>query len=167
MTSNIVYISIGSNIGEREINCKQAIKMLDNLLSVSIVEISKFYKTEPVDYKNQPWFINAVVKIETILDPVSLLKELKKIEIDVGRTEKTFRFGPRKLDCDILLFGKLVLNTTLLEIPHPRMHKRCFVLKPFCDIDPEIEHPVFNKKIKELLAGINDKKQKVILFTKE
>ena len=163
MTFITGYISVGSNIGDRENYCRQGISVLDSLSLVSVLEISKFYMTEPVDYTDQDWFVNAVIKIETGLDPVSLLKELKQIEADAGRVGKTIRFGPRKLDFDIILLGDLVLNTKNLEIPHPRMHKRCFVLKPFCDIGSDVVHPVFGKSIKELLANVNDGEQKVVL----
>jgi len=104
-----------------------------------------------MDYADQEWFANVVIKIETELDPFRLLKRLKDIECDVGRRDQDIRFGPRILDMDIVLFDDMVIDTSDLVIPHPRMHKRRFVLQPVCDIDPNVIHPVFNADAKCLL----------------
>ena len=113
------------------------------------------YRTEPVDYKDQDWFVNYVVKIKTTLDPFSLLDTVKSIERSAGRTGDGIRFGPRVLDLDIILYDMMVLDTSKLVIPHPRMHKRHFVLKPICDIDPDIIHPVFNTTMQSLLEDLD------------
>lgn len=164
MKNHTVYISVGSNIGDKLDNCQKNINILAASPSVSLKVQSRFYKTEPVDYTDQDWFVNAAIKIETFLEPFELLKKLKSIENDAGRTDKSIRFGPRVIDLDIILFDDIIVNTPELTIPHPRMHKRCFVLRPLCDIAPDIIHPVLKKNIKYLLDTINDKDQRVILF---
>ncbi|MCP4110548.1 MAG: 2-amino-4-hydroxy-6-hydroxymethyldihydropteridine diphosphokinase [Desulfobacteraceae bacterium] len=157
------YISIGSNIGDKLLNCRKGIGALEDSGKAVVKEWSRFYKTEPVDYKDQDWFVNAAVKIETVLDPFELLKELKSIEADAGRDSGTIRFGPRILDMDIILYDDIVINgTSGLYIPHPRMHKRRFVLKPVCDIDPETVHPILKKDMRSLLDNLDDKEQEIV-----
>ena len=160
-----VYIGAGSNIGDKLANCKNGIIALTKSQNTRIKEWSRFYKTEPVDYEDQDWFINVVVKIETSLDPFHLFKKLKSIEHDAGRIDDPVRFGPRILDLDILLFDDFVTNSSGLIIPHARMHKRRFVLKPICDIDPAIVHPVFKKEMQELLAVLDDNEQRIVEYT--
>lgn len=160
--SHTAYISIGSNIGNSLENCKKAISVLKNTCSIQLSRISKFYKTEPVDYTDQSWFINAVIEIRTSLEPEQLFKTLKSIEKKAGRDENGIRFGPRLLDLDILFFNDETLETPELVIPHPRMHKRRFVLKPICDINPDFVHPVLLKKMKDLLEGLTDTGQEAI-----
>ncbi len=166
MNANLpVFISIGSNLGQRHDNCIKGIKYLNELMTTKVIQVSSFYKTEPVDYIEQDWFVNAIVKIETKLAPEELMCGLKSIEEKLGQFEKQVRFGPRLLDLDIILFKNEVIDTANLTIPHPRMHKRCFVLKPLCDISPEVIHPVLGKTAAELLKSIeNSPDQKVILF---
>jgi 2-amino-4-hydroxy-6-hydroxymethyldihydropteridine diphosphokinase len=158
------YIGAGSNIGNKLLSCKNGINALARLQNTQIKKWSKFYQTEPVDFKNQDWFINGVVEIETDLDAFQLIKELKSIEHDAGRVDNTVRFGPRILDMDILLFDDMVMNSSGLIIPHPRMHKRRFVLKPICDIDPSIIHPVLNKEMQVLLASLDENEQRIIEY---
>ncbi|MEE8416639.1 MAG: 2-amino-4-hydroxy-6-hydroxymethyldihydropteridine diphosphokinase [Desulfobacterales bacterium] len=117
---------------------------------------SPFYSTEPVDYKKQDWFINVVIKIQSVFDPYQLLSEIKSIQQDAGRISDPVRYGPRVLDLDILLYDDLVINSSGLVIPHPRMHKRRFVLKPICDIDPKVVHPVLKKDMQHLLDNLSD-----------
>ena len=164
MKIHSAYIGAGSNIGDKLSNCRNGIASLAKTQNTQIIKWSKFYRTEPVDYKKQDWFINCVVKIETGLDPVQLITELKSIEYDAGRTDDTVRFGPRILDLDILLFDDLNMNSSGLIIPHPRMHKRRFVLKPMCDIDPSIVHPVFKKEMRDLLAALDENEQRIVEF---
>lgn len=156
------YISIGSNIGDKLDNCKKSVVSIQEKTGSLIKAVSAFYKTEPVDYRDQDWFVNGVVKIETPLSPIDLLRNLRTIEIEAGRVEKKIRFGPRVIDLDILLYSDVVLDSPELVIPHPRMYKRCFVLKPLCDIDAEIVHPVLKRDMKQLLEEIDDTQQKVI-----
>lgn len=164
MKNHIAYICAGSNQGKRAENCKKGI---DTILQPEISLLlgkSGFYKTEPVDYRDQDWFVNIVIKIETCLDPIQLLKVLKQAEHDAGRKKTAIRFGPRILDLDIILYDDETINTSELVIPHPKMHKRCFVLKPLCDIDPDIVHPVFKKDMCYLLDNMDNSGQKVIPY---
>ncbi len=158
------YIGAGSNLGDKFLNCKNGITALEKHQHTRIKKWSKFYQTEPVDYKHQDWFINGVVKIETDLDAFQLIKALKSIERDAGRSADTVRFGPRLLDMDILLFDNIVINSCGLTIPHPRMHKRRFVLKPMCDIAPTVVHPVLNKEMQHLLADLDEIEQRIIEY---
>jgi 2-amino-4-hydroxy-6-hydroxymethyldihydropteridine diphosphokinase len=163
--SHIVYISIGSNIGKPEENCRKGISALKKSDGILLKKTSKFYETEPVDYKDQAWFINAVAEIKTILDPIQLFNCLKLIEKKVGRSENDIRFGPRILDLDIIFFDDVIMETPDLVIPHPRMDERRFVLKPLCDINPDLVHPVLGKTIKKLLENITDKSQRIREYT--
>ncbi len=159
-----VFISIGSNIGEKHLNCQNGISALEDAGMSEIKAISGFYKTAPVDYLDQNWFINAAVKIETLLDPFQLLNELQSIQRKAGRKKDTVRFGPRILDLDIIFYDDLLLKEEGLCIPHPRMHKRRFVLKPICDIDPTFIHPEIKKDMEYLLGRLDDDKQGVVPY---
>jgi len=165
MSLHIAYISVGSNMGDRILNCRRGISALSRSGASKVVAESRFFQTEPVDYIEQGWFVNGVVKIETRLDPESLLAELRAIEREAGRTRSSIRFGPRLLDLDILFYDDLIFARADLEIPHPRLHKRRFVLVPICDIDKKIMHPVLKKDAASLLDALNDTGQKVIPFS--
>jgi len=161
------FISIGSNLGNRYENCIKGIELLNDLYTVNVVEVSLFYQTQPVDFTDQDWFVNGALKIETSLDPFELIQELKIIENTLGQFEKKIRFGPRIIDLDIIFYGTRVLDTETLTIPHPRMHKRCFVLKPLCDIGADIIHPILKKTARQLLETIeNDHDQAVMEYNK-
>lgn len=164
MGVHTAYIGAGSNIGDKLLNCKNGISALTNTQNAVEKAWSRFYKTEPVDYKNQDWFINVVVKVETTLDPFELLKTLKSIERDAGRADGTIKFGPRVLDLDILLYDDWVTNSSQLIVPHPRMHKRRFVLRPICDIDPTIVHPVLKKEMQALLDVLDENEQRIVEY---
>jgi 2-amino-4-hydroxy-6-hydroxymethyldihydropteridine diphosphokinase len=165
MERHIAYIGAGSNIGDKRLNCQKGIDILAKSDNSVLKGQSRFYQTEPVDYKDQDWFINVVVKIETTLDPFALLNELKSIERDVGREDGTIRYGPRILDLDILMYDDLITNSNGLVVPHPRMHKRRFVLKPICDIAPRIVHPVLKKDMQYLLDLLDEKEQRIVEHT--
>jgi 2-amino-4-hydroxy-6-hydroxymethyldihydropteridine diphosphokinase len=154
--SHIAYISVGSNIGNRLENCKNSLTSLTESKISIIRSRSSFYMTEPVDYINQDWFVNLVIKIETRLDPFRLLDKLMLIQSNAGRNYDVESFGPRILDLDIIMYDDFVINSPELIIPHPRMHKRRFVLKPICDIDPHIVHPVLKKDMQYLLDSLDD-----------
>jgi len=159
------YLSIGSNKGEKKENLNQAIDCLSLHKMVRIIAVSSFYRTQPQNFEDQDWFVNAALKITTPADPKELLDILKLIERSLDIKGKAFRFGPRIIDLDIILFQNLVLNTDQLEIPHPRMHERCFVLRPLCDIGADAIHPVLNKTPKQLLKKIEQQiSQEVILL---
>ena len=166
-TAGSVYISIGSNIGNRRDNLHRASDALDQSESVTVTAVSPFYMTEPVDFTEQDWFVNAVLKIQTDLVPHELLALLKEIEKEMGQHEKSVRFGPRIIDLDIVYYADQVVKEEGLEIPHPRMHKRYFVLNPLYDIDRDVLHPVFNKTPGELLREMNDKENQKIIQLRE
>lgn len=153
------YVSIGSNLGDREQNCLKAIDALISAPGVTLVAQSPLYETEPVDFKDQDWFVNGVLKIETDMTPQLLLVTLKEIEKKLGRRRHSIRFGPRVIDLDIILYDKVTMATPELEIPHPRMHERRFVLKPICDIDPNLRHPILHQTMRELNDAVDDRDQ--------
>jgi len=161
---HIAYLSVGSNLGNKLENCRNGIASLTCSADIRLIEQSSIYRTEPVDYQDQDWFVNYAVKIETVLDPLSLLNIIKSIELEVGRVPHAIRFGPRVLDLDIILYDDVVQNETRLTIPHPRMHKRRFVLKPICDIDPGISHPVLRQTMLELLENLAEDGQGIIEY---
>jgi 2-amino-4-hydroxy-6-hydroxymethyldihydropteridine diphosphokinase len=144
-----VHIGIGSNVGDRRASCHTAVDLLRQA-GQTILKQSSLYETEPWGVENQPLFINMAIEIQTDLPPIELLSLLKKIEKNMGRVY-TDRWGPRVIDLDILLYEDLVITGRELQIPHPAMHERAFVLKPLAEIAPEEMHPVLLKKIDELL----------------
>lgn len=152
MEKHIVYLALGSNLGDREENLKQAIASLPPQMDVKAR--SHIYETPPWGYEDQPRFLNQVVKAQTYLQPEPLLKHIKRLEVALGR-KATFRNGPREIDIDILLYDDLVLNTPILTLPHPHMHERGFVLLPMMDIAPDLVHPLSGKSVREMLISCN------------
>ncbi len=149
MKEHIVYLALGSNLGDRLANLKQAIAALTPQLDVKAK--SQVYETLPWGYEDQPKFLNQVVKAKTYLEPEPLLKHLKRLEVALGRQE-SFPNGPRLIDIDILFYDELILYSPSLVIPHPRLHERAFVLLPLMDLDPELIHPINKKSIREMAA---------------
>jgi 2-amino-4-hydroxy-6-hydroxymethyldihydropteridine diphosphokinase len=139
------FISIGSNLGNKLANCYDAIDAIRRTGAGRIVAQSKFYYTEPVDFVDQDWFVNAALKIETVLEPLALLSALQEIQMTAGRKSGGIRYGPRIIDLDIIFYDNIIFEHERLMIPHPRMHKRRFVLQPICDIDPQVIHPVLGQ----------------------
>jgi 2-amino-4-hydroxy-6-hydroxymethyldihydropteridine diphosphokinase len=161
---HIVYISAGSNIGDRLENCRKGLLSLTETGQSRILAKSRNYTTEPVDYKDQDWFINMMAKFETAHDPFALLDRIEIIQQAAGRIKDPIRFGPRTLDLDIILYDDRIIDSERLVVPHPRMHKRRFVLKPICDIDPTIVHPVLKQEMQVLLEQLGDDNQKVFEY---
>lgn len=158
------FLSLGSNVGDRERNLRRAVNLLKRR-AIKILDASSLYETEPVGDKDQPWFINQVVHIESILAPGDLLSLLQSIERYMGRT-KSHPGGPRLIDLDILLAEDTVLGTRNLVIPHPRLQERKFVLVPLNEIEPDARHPVLEKPIQAVLASTVDRST-VRLFRKK
>lgn len=152
---HIVYLSLGSNVGDRETNLHAAIAALTPA-GVCVDRVSSIYETEPVDYQDQPWFLNCVVEAETDMEPRALLQALRAIESQMG-SKKEFAKGPRKIDLDILLYGSETIDAPELQVPHPRLHLRRFVLTPLAEIAPSLKHPTWNATAAQLLAQSSDK----------
>lgn len=150
METHTVYLALGSNLGDRRENLKQALASLSPQMVVKAK--SHIYETPPWEFEDQPMFLNQAVKVETYLDPEPLIKHVKRLEIALGRKE-SFRNGPRSIDIDILFYNDLVLDTPLLTLPHPRLHERAFVLLPLMDIAPDLVHPVTHRSIREMTAS--------------
>jgi 2-amino-4-hydroxy-6-hydroxymethyldihydropteridine diphosphokinase len=147
----IVYLSLGSNVGDREAQLREAIRRLKSVGRVQFV--SPIYESEPVDFIAQPLFLNCVVAVETSSTPAHLIQQALAIEKAMGR-ERTQKKGPRTIDLDILLFGNEVVDTPELTIPHPAMERRRFVLQPLAEIAPEARHPLSGKSVRELLEEL-------------
>lgn len=147
------YLSLGSNVGDRKENLNAACSLLKKA-HIKILRYSSIYETQPVDFASQPWFLNQVLEVSTGQIPDELLDIIKKIEKKIGR-KRSLQKGPRKIDIDIILAGEFIQQTPHLKIPHPRMHKRNFVLVPLREVAPGVMHPVLKKTI-ESLAKEND-----------
>lgn len=145
--TKLVYLSLGSNVGDRAANLKQAIDLLGEFGKV--VAVSSFYETEPVEVTAQPWFVNCVVALETKKMPRQLIAAVLDLEQQMGR-RRLQKKGPRTIDIDILLFGKSVIEMPGLTVPHPSMHERRFVLEPLAEIAPDALHPALKRTIREL-----------------
>ena len=161
----VAYLCAGSNLGDKQANCRRGIDALARTAKTRLMALSRLYGTEPVDYADQDWFVNVVAKVITTETPWALLERLKTIEAEMGRQAGGIRFGPRVLDLDILLYGDRVIDTPDLVVPHPRMHKRHFVLKPFCDIDPAIVHPTLQRTVRALLDDLDTTGQEVSVLS--
>jgi 2-amino-4-hydroxy-6-hydroxymethyldihydropteridine diphosphokinase len=153
---NLAYLSLGSNVGNRENHLRDAISRLEKM--GAIISASSLYETEPVEFTDQDWFLNCAVAFETTDRPEQLMAELLQIEQDMGR-QRTQKKGPRIIDLDILLFtdavtGDTVIDSEVVTIPHPTMHRRRFVLEPLAEIAPEAWHPVRKKTVRELLDAL-------------
>jgi len=155
MVEKTVYLSFGSNVGDRAKNLRAAIDELPHA-GVAITRVSSFYETEPVDLREQPWFLNCVVEAETHFDPIMLLRALREIETKMG-SKKMVAKGPRLIDMDILLYGSETIDTPELHVPHPRMRLRQFVLAPLAEIAPAVVHPTLKVTVAQLLEQTPDR----------
>lgn len=157
-----VYLGLGSNLGQREDNLLQVMQRLGQpspearagqVLPLHLLRCSSIYETDPWGYADQPAFLNCVVEVETNLAPLALLALGQQVERELGR-QPNFRYGPRLVDVDILLYGSLVLELPELQIPHPRMAQRAFVLAPLAELAPELAHPTLHLTIAELARQV-------------
>ena len=149
--ANLAYLSLGSNLGDRDSQLREAIRRLQSLGSVKAV--SSLYETQPVEFTDQPWFLNCAVALESSSTPTHLMQQLLEIEKAMGR-KRVQKKGPRIIDIDILLFGDEVVNTPDLTIPHPAMQYRRFVLEPLAEIAPDVRHPRLQKSVRDLLQEL-------------
>jgi 2-amino-4-hydroxy-6-hydroxymethyldihydropteridine diphosphokinase len=152
-----VYFSLGSNLGDRIANIVAALRELA-ARGIQIRRRSSFYKTEPVDFRPQPWFVNCVAEAETGLMPMQLLKAVKSVERALGRRNGVPK-GPRPIDIDILLYENSTVRSRELTIPHPRMSQRRFVLIPLRELDAEVRHPMTHRTVLEMLQETRDASQ--------
>lgn len=150
---HLVYLALGSNLGNRSENLQSAINYLEP--DVLVINCSPVYETPPWGYEDQPKFLNQVIEIKTGLAPGELLEYVKTIENEIGR-EETFRYGPRSIDIDILFYDDLVINSPPLIIPHARISERAFVLMPMAELDPAFIHPVLGETIERLLRNVDN-----------
>lgn len=155
-----VFIALGTNLGDRAGNLRRAIAALNRFASVEAV--SRVYETEPVGFRDQPDYWNLVVRVRTELEPQPLFEALKEIEQQLGRTA-AFRNAPRVIDLDIIAYDELVLRSESLEIPHPRMHERSFVLLPLAEVAPDFRHPANKQSIEQLIAALAEPTRAVAL----
>ena len=157
MAGKVVYIALGSNVGDRAAMLERAIAAM-NSAGIRVSRQSSFYVTEPVNAPGQAWFLNAVVEAETSLLPLQLLHALLRIERELGRRRIT-PHGPRTIDLDILFYGSSVIRSKELQVPHPRLSERRFVLVPLAQIAPEFRHPALHKSVTQLLAETPDRSE--------
>lgn len=147
------YLALGSNLGDRALHLLEALARLSQLPETRLLRLSSVYETLPVG-PPQPLYLNQVAELETGLPPEALLAFILEIERALGRLRRE-KWGPRTLDLDLLLYGKLVLSSPSLTLPHPRLHERAFVLVPLCDLIPEAIHPVLGRSFRALLEGLD------------
>jgi 2-amino-4-hydroxy-6-hydroxymethyldihydropteridine diphosphokinase len=154
--SKTVYLSLGSNLGDREKNLADAVDLLAGA-GLTILRVSSIYETEPLEVRDQPYFLNMVVEAASDLFPKQLLARLQKIELRLGRRRLRPK-GPRTIDIDILLFGDSVIATDELTVPHPGLAGRRFVLEPLAELAPDLRHPVTRRTVREMLAAVAGQK---------
>jgi 2-amino-4-hydroxy-6-hydroxymethyldihydropteridine diphosphokinase len=148
---HLLFLALGTNLGNREDNLREALQKLPPEVEVSAV--SRLYETAPAYVLDQPTFLNMAVKGQTVLSPTELLAYLKQLETEIGR-KKTIRYGPRKIDLDIIFYDDLILSTPDLVIPHPRLAERGFVLRPLADIAANFVHPILKQTVADLVADL-------------
>jgi len=156
-----VFLGCGANLGDRRANIEAALAKLNSAPQVEVLRSSAFYETEPLDYRDQPDFINSVVELETTLEPEALLHLTRQIEEHGNTNGKSIPKGPREIDLDILLWGEREVEHDKLQVPHPAMCSRKFVLIPLIELAPELECPTHHQPFSRCLAAIDDPRQRV------
>ncbi len=156
-----VHLSLGSNLGDRTANIRKALELLAEK-GVALRRLSSFYRTEPVDFRPQPWFVNCVAEVETDLMPLQLLRAVKSVERALGRRSGVPK-GPRPIDIDILLYENVAIRSRELTIPHERLSERRFVLIPLREVEAELRHPVTRRTVMEMLQETRDASQVIKL----
>ena len=151
---HIVYIALGSNMGDKENNIRKAIEAINDLENTRTLKTSSLYETKPVGYLDQDNFLNCVIEIKTLLSEEKLLTSLLDIEKNLKR-ERIIKWGPRTIDLDIIFYDNIITSSEDIVIPHLRMHERLFVLKPLCEIAPYIVHPLLNKRVVDLMEELS------------
>lgn len=150
----LVYIGLGSNLGDREVTIRAALDRLGAHDEIEVVRVSALRVTEPVGYTDQPRFLNGAAALETTLGPRELLEHMLAVERNLGRVRDGPRFGPRTIDLDLLLYGDAVVDEPGLEIPHPRLTERAFALEPLAELDPDLVIPG-RGPVRDFLAGLH------------
>lgn len=150
----VAFIAIGSNLGDRIANVRKAAALVADGVRARLLSMSGLYETKPWGIKEQPWFVNAVIMVETGLTPLELLAHTKKIEAEMGR-KRELRWGPRTIDLDIIFYDGLVMEEDGLTIPHPGAHERAFVMVPLAEIAPDFVHPTLGRKAAEIAEGLD------------
>ncbi|MCD6384825.1 2-amino-4-hydroxy-6-hydroxymethyldihydropteridine diphosphokinase [Candidatus Sumerlaeota bacterium] len=159
----VAYLGLGSNMGNKLLNVKQAIELINDLPSTNVIARAHLYRSDPWGFKQQEWFVNTVIAVLTRLTPLQLLKEIKAIEKQLGRKPASVRWGPRVIDIDILLFGQKVIDTPELKVPHQYLTERLFFLKPLMDIAPAVTLPTTAEPLSAYAEELSDQQYLVLL----
>ena len=157
----ICFIGVGSNLDDPASQCVEAVRQVSAVSGIKFLRRSSLYRTEPVGFIEQEWFVNVVIEIRTVLSPRELLNALRTIENCMGRARGP-KWGPRVIDLDILLYGQEIIQDDTLVIPHPELHKRRFVLAPLCELASYVIHPAFGISIRGLMDRLNDESRVLI-----
>lgn len=157
------FIGIGSNLGDRRKNCSEAVKRLKEIRGCEFLGCSRWYLTSPVGVRDQDWFVNGVARLDAEISARELLSRLRSIETDMGRVRNE-KWGPRVIDLDLLLYGEDIIRESDLEVPHPQMHLRRFVLVPLAELDPDVIHPILANTASQMLSGLKGEEQQVTLL---
>lgn len=157
------FIGVGSNRGDRRMNCTEAVERLKQIRGCDFIACSRWYLTSPVGVEDQEWFVNGVASLDAEISARELLAGLLSIEAAMGRI-RTEKWGPRIIDLDLLLYGADVIDETDLKIPHPQMHQRRFVLEPLAEVAPDVVHPVLGKTVSRMLQELRGEDQQVTLL---